>query len=88
MSEQAVLIELDRDGKTVDPAELLDLLRDANGVDVTIDAAETSVLTSRHLQILVAAERRCQETAHSFTVTNSNKQFESCLTLLGWQPNA
>lgn len=88
MSEQAVTVPLQRDGKLVDPAELLEALLGADGADVTIDAADTPLLTSRHLQVLIAAERRTRETAHSLSVTNRNEQFESCLALLGWQPNS
>lgn len=88
MSEKAVSIPLGRDGKIIDPAELLDQLRAADGMDVTIDAADTPILTSRHLQVLIAAERRSHEATNNFIVTNRNEQFVSCLTVLGWQPNS
>lgn len=87
MSEQAVSISLDRDGKIVEPSELLNLVKEAGSVDLTIDAADTPLLTARHLQILVAAERRNLDSSHSFVVANCNEQFESCLSLLGWHPN-
>ena len=88
MSEKAVTIPLSEDGKIVDPATLLGALQGADGMDVTVDASDTPILTSRHLQILVAAERRSQDSAKSFSVINRTAPFESCLTLLGWQPNA
>lgn len=88
MSDKAVTIPLTTDGKIVDPATLLDALREAEGQDVTIDAGETPILTARHLQILVAAERRSQDIAHGFRVINRTEPFENCLTLLGWHPGA
>lgn len=88
MTEQAVSVPLDRDGKTLAPSELLELLRGAEGKDVEIDAAETLLLTSRHLQVLIAAERRSQETDQTFSITNRSAQLDSCLALLGWQPNS
>lgn len=87
MPNKPVSISLDRDGKIVEPAELLDLLRDADDVDITIDATDTSIITSRHIQVLISAERRNQKTNHEFAVKNRNEQFENCLALLGWKPN-
>lgn len=87
MSEQAVTIPLQKDGKIVDPAELLSSLKEVDGSDIIIDATETPLVTSRHLQVLIAAERRSQETAHSLSMANCTDQLESCLALLGWQPN-
>jgi hypothetical protein len=88
MGDKTAIFELEANGRLAEPAKLASFLKKAEGKPVQIDATNTPLITSLHLQVVMAANTKWSAQDLAFEFTNTNDQFESCLALLGWQPDA
>jgi len=88
MADEPATFALEDDGRLASPEALAAFLAAAEGRNVRIEAANVSILTSLHLQVHAAAVSRWTDAGLRYDLVNTSDQFNSCLSLLGWQPDA